>query len=209
MYPGQHAGPPRRHPLLKIFGIIAAGVAVLIVIVAVATSGHHGVQRGNAPVVPPSSAPSSPASAPPDSSSGPVGTPFTVQSTDDNGNPVTYQVAVTKVDQHAELAAFNTLDNPADHMAAVRFTVTGVKGQSSDDVLSDATAYGKDTTTYEASLNDVKEGSAFNSGSWQVGPGQTVSGWAAFELPPGATVAQVKWTPTAGMSDSSATWNVQ
>jgi hypothetical protein len=109
---------------------------------------------------------------------------------------------------HAQLAPFNTLSNPADHMVAARFTITGVKGQSSDDVLSNATAITSATDTIDTSLNDVTDGSAFNSGAWQVGPGQTVSGWAAFEVGPNVKVAQVRWTPTAGMSDSSATWNV-
>ena len=159
------------------------------------------------------SSPSQAAAAPPPSpspsstTSGPLGTMFTVTTQDDNGNNVSYNVTAETVDQHAGLGPYQTLDNNADHMAAVKFTITGVTGQVSDDADSDAVAIGSDTTEYQPSFNSVTDGGNFDSGQFTVSPGQTVSGWVAFEVPPGKTIASVQWTPDS-FSGQAATWTV-
>jgi hypothetical protein len=163
-------------------------------------------------------APSSPAEAaavpsPPSPSSsavtsGPIGTAFTVTTQDDNGNNVSYTVTADSVDQHAALGSYETLDNDADHMAAVKFTITGMTGQVSDDANSDAVAIGSDTTEYQPSFNSVTDGGNFDSGEFSVGPGETVSGWVSFEVPPGKTIASVQWSPNSSLGGSHATWTV-
>jgi hypothetical protein len=152
------------------------------------------------------------ATAPPPSpspvTSGPIGTAFTVTTQDDNGNNVSYTVTAVTVDQHAELGPYETLNNNADHMAAVKFTITGVTGQVSDDANSDAVAVGSDTTEYQPSFNNVTDGGNFNSGTFAVAPGETVSGWVSFEVPPGKTIASVQWAPGSSLSGTHATWTV-
>jgi hypothetical protein len=146
--------------------------------------------------------PSSPAPV----TSGPLGTSFTVTTTDAAGNPVAYTVALTQVDQHAALTPYESENNPADHMAAARFTITGVTGQESDDANSDASATGSDTTEYAPSFLNVSDGPNFSNGEFEVGPGQVVSGWVSFEVPQGATVASVSWQP--GFDSPAATWTL-
>lgn len=153
--------------------------------------------------LPPSSAPAAPAT--PDNT-GPPGTSFTVTTTDDAGNAVVYTVTLTKFDQHAGLTPYESTSNAADRMAAARFTVTGVTGQESDDANNDATVTGADTTEYSPSFLSVSDGPNFNGGEFSVAPGQTVSGWVAFEVPAGAVVATVGWTP--GLSGPGATWTL-
>jgi hypothetical protein len=157
---------------------------------------------------PPPAAPATPAaptSAAP-VTTGPLGTTFVVTSTDDNGNQTSYQVTLVKVDQRAGLGQYESLDNPSDHMAAARFTITGVTGQSSDDANSDANAIGSDTTEYQSSYVSVSDGPNFNEGEFKAGPGQTVSGWVSFEVPSGQQVASLQWAP--GVDGAAATWTL-
>jgi len=119
---------------------------------------------------------------------------------------VVYNVALTEVTQHATLTQYETAQNPADHMAAARFSITGVTGQATGDADNDAAATGSDTTGYSPSFLSVSDGPNFSYGSFEVGPGQTVSGDVAFEVPPGATVASVSWQP--GYDSAAATWDL-
>jgi hypothetical protein len=144
--------------------------------------------------------------APSDPASGPLGTSFTVTTQDNAGSPVSYEVAAVKVDQRSALAPYDQLGNPADHLTAVKFTITGKAGQSGDDANIDASAISSDTTQVQTRYNDTPDGGNFASGSFTVAPGQTVSGWVTFELPPGQTVASVQWAP--GFDGSAATWTV-
>jgi hypothetical protein len=162
-----------------------------------------------APPVPPASAPAPSASPSPSATAASLGTTFEVTSENtSDGSPVTYRVTLDKVDQDAQLGAYQTPDNPSDHMAAAEFTVTGVTGQASDDVNSDAVALDGDTSVLQASFDDVSDGGNFNSGTWSVGPGETQSGWAAFEVPSGQKVTAVQWQADDGFGGSSGQWNL-
>jgi hypothetical protein len=152
---------------------------------------------------------SAPRTAPPSNpNSGPLGTTYQVRGTDSSGNNTTYTVGAVTVDQQAPLAPYGSLTNPADHLAAVKFRITGVTGQSSDDANNNASVISGDTTQYPAALDNTTDGPNFSSGSFTVAPGQTVSGWVTFELPPGQGIASVQWVPSAGLSDQAGTWTV-
>jgi hypothetical protein len=185
--------------------LAAAGCAGATVTKTTAPTSAASVPAAAATSAP---APSAPATSAAPVTSGPIGTAFAVTTQDDNGNNVSYTVTAETVDQHAGLGPYETLDNDADHMAAVKFTITGVTGQVSDDADSDAVAIGTDTTEYQPSFNDVTDGGNFNSGSFAVAPGETVSGWVAFEVPPGKTIASVQWSPNS-FESSHATWTVK
>jgi hypothetical protein len=190
--------------------IAAGGVAVTAA--ALAACGTPTVAKTTPPPAAAAAATFSPAPVAPaptssaPATSGPLGTTFVVTSTDDNGNQTSYQVTLVKVDQRAGLGPYETLDNPADHMAAARFTITGVTGQSSDDADSDANAIGSDTTEYQSSYVSVSDGPNFNEGEFKAAPGQTVSGWVSFEVPSGQRLASVQWAP--GFDGPSATWTL-
>jgi hypothetical protein len=185
----------------------AAAVAACSAPTVSKTAQHVSNQGGNAGSAPTAiftPTPPSPTAAP--ATSGPLGTSFTVTTTDEQGAAVVYTVTAVKVDQHTGLGPYETLNNASDHMAAVRFTITGVTGQENDDANSDADVTGSDTNEYQFSAIDVTAGPNFSSGDFEVGPGQTVSGWVAFELPAGATVASVSWEP--GFDSPAATWTL-
>jgi hypothetical protein len=146
---------------------------------------------------PATSAPAAPATSAEPVTTGPLGTTFTV--TEDGASGATsYTVTAVKVDQHAALTSYESLQTAGDHMAAVRFTVKGVTGQDSDDANNNASITGADTTEYPASFLNVTDGPNFNGGTFRVSPGQTVSGWVAFEVPAGAS----------GFSSQAATWKL-
>jgi hypothetical protein len=153
-----------------------------------------------------SPASSAPATSAPPSNTGPIATTFTVTGTDNNGNASTYNVTAVRVDQHSSLLPYDSLTNPADHLAAVEFRITGVTGQSSDDANSDAQAFTGNTEQVSSAFNQTPDGGNWNSGEFTVAPGQTASGWVTFELPPGQTVASVQWAP--GFSGQAGTWTV-
>jgi hypothetical protein len=136
---------------------------------------------------------------------GGIGTTFTITTTDDSGNAASYDVTLDKVDQSVYPGAYETPQTAGDHFAAAEFTIKGDTGSTSDDANSDASALGPDGTQYQfsASVNSLPE---FNSGLFNVGPGQSVKGWVAFELPAGVTVASVQWAPS--FNGSAATWTV-
>jgi hypothetical protein len=192
--------------------LAAGGIAVTAAVLAACSP----ASVAKAPAPPPAAAaatftpapaaPATTAAPPAPSTTGPLGTTFVVTSTDDNGNPVSYRVTLVKVDQGAALGPYESLTNPADHMAAARFTITGVTGQSGDDADSDANAIGTDTTEYQASFTEIADGPNFNSGEFEAGPGQTVSGWVSFEIPSGQRVASVQWS--AGFDGPAATWTL-
>jgi hypothetical protein len=196
-----------------LLGIVIGVVVIVVIVVAVALSSHNTITAVKKPVAPPTSAPPvaapttpAPASSPAQSTTGPVGTTFVYTGQDDNGDNISYDVTLTEVDQHAPLAPYVTLTNPGDHLVAARFTIKGVTGQVSDDANSDATATGADTTEYQPSDDDTNDGPNFNYGDWEVGPGQTQTGWVTFEVPAGQSVTQVQWAPFD--DDSFVTWNV-
>lgn len=217
----RHGRPRRpfysRHKVTT--GLVGGAVAIAGVAGIAAATSSPAVQHSDKPVAttpaksapkastpaPTTPAPSTPAAKP---DSGPVGTVFTITADDDTGNEVQYDVTLTKVDQHAQGSdEFESPSNPKDHFAAVRFTITGDKGNASDDADSNATGVDSATDVLQASFNSVADGGNFNSGSFQVSPGQSESGWVTFEVAPGKTLAQVKWAPDL-FSGSAATWTL-
>jgi hypothetical protein len=154
------------------------------------------------------SAPAPAPSTPSPANTGPLYTTFTATGTDNNGNPMSYDVTMTAIDQHATLAQYETLTTSGDHMAAARFVIKDDTGLAADDADSDAIAVGSDGQDYTSSVNDVTDGTNFNYGDFSVQNGAQVSGWVSFELPSGVTVASVQWNPNSMMGSAAATWNV-
>ena len=137
---------------------------------------------------------------------GPLGTTFEIATEMPGGIQVTYDVTADKVDQHAPLGSYETLNNSDDHLVAVKFTIKGVAGDTDDDANGDAVVIGTDTTLYPFSDDGTTDGPNFSYGDFQVAPRQTVSGWVTFEVPDGQSVTEVQWSP--GYAGGAATWNV-
>lgn len=184
----------------------AIGIIVAIVVAAAASSVPSvsaqpaAPAQTNAPAT--TAAPTTAAPSPSQSAlTGPVGTTFTVTASDGSS----YEVTLDQVTQNAAASPYETPQNAGDHFAAAQFTIKGDSGSTSDDANSDANAIGSDGTLYPFAAASLTVPN-FSSGMFNVGPGQSVKGWVAFELPSGVTVASVQWAPS--FNGSAATWTV-
>jgi hypothetical protein len=177
------------------------------------TACNGTIAKAVAPATPTSSASSSapaPQASPSPSSalSGPVGTTYQVTGANGpNGENTVYSVTLVEVEQQATLTPYQSLTDGSDHVTAAEFTITGKTGESSDDADSDAVAVGSDQQDYQPSFDTVTAGTDFDSGDFNVSPGQTVTGWVSFELASGASIASVQWSP--GLDGQAATWTVK
>ena len=211
--PNTPAGPPpavsrKRHHYIRWILAGLGSLILLIVILGIVTP--TAAQRSGITVPAPSpssstSAPATQASVPPQWPVRPVRlrlarwVPVTVTSSDGTS----YDVTMTAVRQNVYPGAYETPQTAGDHFAAVQFTVKGDSGSTADDANSDAAAIGSDGQQYSPAFN-FDSLPNFSSGEFHISPGVSVSGWVAFELPPGVTVASVQWAPS--LDGSAATW---
>jgi hypothetical protein len=143
------------------------------------------------------------------STTGPVGTTFTVTDTNSNGATVKYTVTLEKVIQHAQ--PDNSFDTaPAgDHLAAAEFTIKGLVGADQDDANGDASAIGNDNQTYQSGFEGVAAGTNFSSGEFNTTPGSVSIGWVSFEVKDGVRVSSIQWNIDEGMTGTApGTWTV-
>ena len=181
---------------------------MIIVIAAIVSNGNGVKKLGSGTTPPAGTSPNAAAqSSPAPANVGPVGTGFSVTTTGDNGSQVKYDVTLNKVDQNATPSdEFNTAPS-GDHLAAAEFTITGVSGQESADANSNATATMANAESAQWGVENVTDGTNFNSGEFSVGPGQTAVGWVTFEVPDGQTITQVQWAEPFS-TGAPATWTV-
>lgn len=160
------------------------------------------------PSSPAKAAPAATTSAPAKPLTGGIGTTFEVTGPNGpSGATTVYDVKLVAVEQQAALGAYETLTNGADHITAAEFTITGKTGQASDDADAVAVAVGSNGQDYQPSFDQITAGTNFDSGDFNVSPGTTVTGWVAFEIAPGATLASIQWS--AGFDGPVATWTVK
>jgi hypothetical protein len=192
--------------------VLAAGAMITLA----ACGGPTVAKAPSTPAAPPSSAPAAPPStpAPPpstpaaqDTLTGPLGTVFTVTSTDNSGNPVSYDVTADKVLDRATGADEFSTPDPGNRFVGVKFTIAGDAGYSTDDANNDAVLQGSDGQVYTADFNSISAGTNFNSGDFSVTAGRTQTGWVTFQVPDGVSVTSVQWQPGLG-DQQPATWDL-
>jgi len=209
---GHQAPRPKKGHRIRNTILGAVGGLVLIIVIASVASSHNGAQKTSSPPAanPATTAPSSPSpSQASNSTTGPVGTTFTVTDTNDNGATVKYSVTLDKVTQHAQ--PDNSFDTaPAgDHLAAAEFTVKGLVGDDQDDANNDAAAVGTDSQTYQPGFEGLAAGTNFNGGQFNTSPGSVSIGWVSFEVKDGVKVTSIQWNIDSDMSGTApATWTV-
>lgn len=182
-------------------GALAAGCGTTVSKAPAANAPAAAAAAADTSAPAPSQSPSQPLT-------GPVGTTFTVSGPNGpNGAATVYDVTLVRVEQQASLGQYGELTTAADHVTAAEFTVTGKTGQTSDDANNDAVVVGSDSQDYTPSFDTITAGTNFNSGTFNVSAGQSVTGWVAFELAPGASIASVQWSP--GFGGQTATWAVK
>ena len=187
---------------------VVAAVAVAGIGAAACTSGS-ATKVSNGP--PPTSSAPATHSAKPKAAplTGSAGSTFEVSGSDSNGDNVTkYKVQLVKWLPVAE--PDNSFDAaPAGHyLAAAEIKLVGVSGNSSGD--ADDSTQMISTTGHLADDNfgSVAAGTDFNSGSFNVGPGETEVGFVSFTVPDNQKINTVQWSDSEFTDGPIVTWKV-
>lgn len=134
---------------------------------------------------------------------GPVGTPYTATDMDNNK----MAVKLTKVMDPAKPADSYLGPDNGKRFVGAKFEIKGVSGTFDDDANSDAVAVGADGQTYQADFDDIAGCTNFNSGEFNVSPGQSSVGCVVFQVPNHVKVKSIQWGEM--FSDSApATWTL-
>lgn len=103
--------------------------------------------------------------------------------TDDNGNP-----------------------NGSTYVAAMLTIKNTSTSARKDDANNDAVLVGSNNQDYTADFDSVAECTNFDSGEYQLGPGESANGCVVFVMPPGITPAEFNYTPSSGFASSFGEW---
>ncbi len=123
---------------------------------------------------------------------------------------VAYSVQLVQVTDPASPATPTvTTPGAGDRFVAAEFTIadTGSKPLS-DDANSDVTVVGSNNQTYRAGFATISGCTNFNSGSFALQPGESVTGCVVFTVPNGVSVAKVEWSPSGGFTSHFVEWSV-
>jgi hypothetical protein len=203
--------PKKRHTVRNVLLGAVGGIVLIIVIAAVASSQNNNVSKDSSPPATKTATKHSSTSSPSqtqNNTTGPVGTTFTVNETNQNGATVKYSITLDRVIQHA--APDNSFDTPpaGDHLAAAEFTIRGLVGDDQDSADNDAAAVGTNSQTYQTGLEGVAAGTDFNDGQFNTSPGSVSIGWESFEVKDGVHVASIQWSPGSSMDGDTVTWTL-
>jgi len=181
--------------------IVAIAVGAAVSTIPTAVSAHPAASaQASAPAAAPTAAAPSPSQS---ALTGPVGTMYTVISSDGTSYDVTLQKVVDPVTGTNE---FYTPDSGKRFVAAV-FRITGRGGTAKDDANMLAAVNGSDEQVYQSVVDEVAGYTNFNAGDFNVSPAVSQTGAVVFAVPSGVSVASVQWSAGFG-SDRSATWTV-
>lgn len=145
---------------------------------------------------------------PPPPTSGAVGTTLTY-----NDDATTAQIAVDQVvDPFTGGDGFQSPD-AGTRWVGVQVTIAGTSGTIQSDILSDVTVIGSDQQVYTPDIGASVELSNagmtdFNDGSYEVGAGQTETGWVGFQIPTTVSLAQIQYNTSDGLGGTTLTWTV-
>lgn len=189
----------RAHRALSIIGTVVAFV-VFGAIVAAGSGGNNPVSNvpgagSGTPTTGGSSATTQPHNS------------HTLSFQDMNGVPYTVDLlGITDPAKGSD--QFNTPD-AGKRFVAVMFKITDTGHQSTSDAAdNNASLIGSDNQTYPTDLSTVAGCTDFNSGQYQLTPGQSSTGCVVFQVPTAVYVKKIEWSPSSGFSNDFGTWNI-
>jgi hypothetical protein len=74
------------------------------------------------------------------------------------------------------------------------------------DVNINTTVFGSDGRSYAPDLNNVSECTNFDSGIFELDPGESATGCVVFALPRGISPTKVRYAPSSGFADDFGEW---
>lgn len=118
-----------------------------------------------------------------------------------------YDVTLMSVADPARPASEYSEPSAGHRLVAAQFRVTAHTAVD-ENSNSSASLVGSDEQVYTFALEEVAEGTNFDSGSVRLQPGTSLVGWVPFEVPSQVRAARVRWVPGAGMGSHGAEWTV-
>ena len=76
----------------------------------------------------------------------------------------------------------------------------------SDNANNNVVVVGSDNQTYTDDTATLSEGTNFDSGDYNIGPGASTTGWVAFQLRTGVNVSKIQFTFQTGTGSSVGEW---
>ncbi len=185
---------------------VFAGVALTVGVLAAAGSGGSSVSNSTVTTAGGSTATTGGSTATTKASSAAhVGS--TVAVSDGNGGDA--NVTITQVIDPASGADQYTTPDAGKRFVGVEMTIQNTgKKTLQDDANSTTTVQGSDNQTYTFDVNDISECTNFNSGSYTLAPGASVTGCVVFQLPTGVSPKQVQFQPTGFTGGTTGQWQV-
>lgn len=99
--------------------------------------------------------------------------------------------------------------DPASTYLATKLKITDPGTAAIDgNVNINVTVFGSDGQNYTADLSNVSECANFDSGGFDLGPGESATGCVVFALPHGVSPTKVKYAPSSGFAEDFGEWNL-
>jgi hypothetical protein len=97
--------------------------------------------------------------------------------------------------------------NAGDRFVGVEIQITNQsKTVDSGDANNNTSVVGSNEQVYSADFDPLSECTDFNSGQYNLSPGEPEIGCVAVQIPTGVSVAKVKYNPSSGFSTNNAEW---
>ena len=182
-------------------------IFIIVIVLSVASSTLEAIFGNHNTTLPATSSTSSTQQSSSSStpSSQPIGSTFHL--TDQDGNKL--DVKLVKIVDPAQGADAFTTPESGKRFVGAQFTITntGTK-QLDEDANNDATLVDNQGQGYNADFSDLSGCQAFPTSN-KLNPGESSTGCVSFQVPTGASLAKVKFVPSSGFADDSATWTLQ
>lgn len=181
-----------------------AGLAVIIIAVAVANSGGHTVQTAGSTTSGSGSAGTGKAAGSAQKTAG-IGSAIT-QSGNDSGEQMS--VTVTKVITDAQPSDEFSAAPAGDRLYAVQFRLRDTGSAAYSDAPSNGAAVVDSSgQSYQSALDNAASCASF-PGSENIASGASGLGCIVFEVPASAKITEVQFTLDSGMGPQTGQWNV-
>ncbi|MFI5035329.1 MAG: DUF4352 domain-containing protein [Acidimicrobiales bacterium] len=133
----------------------------------------------------------------------------TISFKDLSGSP--YKVTVAALIDPAQAADQFTTPDPGKRFIGVKIRILNVgSNQITDDANLNATLVGSNGQTYSADFDSIAGCTNFNSGQYQLNPGQSATGCVVFQVPKAVSITDVEWSPDGGLGGGNfGDWTVR
>jgi hypothetical protein len=158
-----------------------------------------------APTPPPADTQPAPETPAAPATEGPMGTTFTVGPPDVSNS---YTIKFDQVAYSVKVGEYDYADvQPGMRLVALHMSATAIDKGADPYPDLELTALGSNGEAYQPEYNSLESLKLFDPGEMKWA-GQHADGWVTVQMPKGVTVKSVAWTPSAGMGDTTYTWNV-